>query len=182
MVKNPIFEKYIKTTHNSEFKKVPKRTWKSDNYKIYEVVLSSLLYRIVITSDCWKFLNGSHCFCATAHYIDDDWYLQKKIIGFIKFEFPHTATNLRHSLITSFPHSEFKEIFFHFFNNVSKNTTAIEHLKNYTTPILDGKLFHVYCFCHIINLYMQDGLKVFNESIVTLRNTISCIRSSSLRK
>lgn len=49
----------------------------------------------------------------------------------------------------------------------------IEILKIYTKPIYDRKLYHIGCVCHIINLYVQDGMKVVDESIHKLRNIIA---------
>ena len=45
------------------------------------------------------------------------------------------------------------------FDNASKNTAAIEILKNYLKPVLNEIFFHIRCICHIINLCVQDGLK-----------------------
>lgn len=57
-------------------------------------ILSSLSYKISITSNCWEGLSGNHYLFVITHYAHDKWTLQKKIIGFRKFEIPHTASNL----------------------------------------------------------------------------------------
>ena len=49
-----------------------------------------------------------------------------------------------------------------YFDNASENTAAIKILKNYLKPVLTGKNFHIQCICHIINLCVQDGLKIIN--------------------
>ena len=43
-------------------------------------------------------------------------------------------------------------------DNASNNTVAIELLKSHFRPVLNGKLFHIRCVCHIINL--RVGLNV----------------------
>ena len=51
------------------------------------VIFSSMPCKVSLTSDCWEALTGNHYICVTAHYIDSDWILQKRIIGFKFFSF-----------------------------------------------------------------------------------------------
>lgn len=74
------------------------------------------------------------------------------------------------------------KFFFIYLDNASKNIAAIEILKNYTSINLEGKLFHIRCHCHIINLYVQNELRIINESILKLRNTTSFLKYDGLRK
>ena len=50
--------------------------------------------RVALTSDCWEALIGFHYIIVTAHFIDSDWLLNKRIIGFKKFSFSHNDFNL----------------------------------------------------------------------------------------
>ena len=44
-----------------------------------------------------------------------------------------------------------------------------------------GKLFHI-CFCaHILNLIVQEGLKVLGNALDQIRNSIKYIRGSKTR-
>ena len=67
-------------------------------------------------------------------------------------------------------------------DNASENTAAIEILKNYFKHVLNSNIFHIRCVCHIINLCVQDGLKLINEYIGKLREVIVFIKSSGLRR
>jgi len=52
--------------------------------------LSSLSHKIA----CWEALNGDHYIFITAHFNDSDWLLNKKIIGFKIFSYPHNTPNI----------------------------------------------------------------------------------------
>ena len=138
---------------------------------------------IAFTSDYWEALNSFHYIVVTAHFIDSDWLLSKRIIGFKKILF------LIMVLILVRPLWKFLEIldlnlnlFLISVDNASNDTVAIELLKNYFRPVLNGKLFHIRCVCHIINLCVQDGLKCIDTYIQNLRNTILFIKSSDPRR
>ena len=54
--------------------------------------LTSLNAKIALTSDIWTASVGSLSFIAiTAHYIDNEWQLNKRIIAFRPFDFPHSG-------------------------------------------------------------------------------------------
>ena len=119
----------------------------------------------------------------TAHFIDVDWVLNKRIIGFRKFPHPHSAYNLSQLLFNvAKEYNIDSKIFSISLDNASENTAAIEYLKRYFRPILNGQLFHIRCVCHIINLCLQDGLSVVNIYINTLREVINFIRNSGPRR
>lgn len=124
-------------------------------------------------------MNGNHYFCTTCYYIDD-WHIQKGIKGFKKFEFHHAAQNLNQALLNVFSTFRIEIFFFHFFYIASENTGAIEILKTCTSHILGGKLFHIRCTCHIINLCVQGNLRVVDKSVHQLRNTIAFTKCSGL--
>lgn len=76
MAEDSVFEKYIKTKFNPEFKKISRKTCKSDSCKVYDkrkqiliAILSSLSYRITITFDCWECLNDNYYLYIIVNYI-----------------------------------------------------------------------------------------------------------------
>ena len=93
------------------------------------VIFSSMPCKVSLTSDCWEALTGNHYICVTAHYIDSDWILQKRIIGFNFFPFPHNASNLSQvimKVVRDFGiDSKISNILF---DNASENIAAIEIL------------------------------------------------------
>ncbi|XP_060957925.1 zinc finger BED domain-containing protein RICESLEEPER 2-like [Cannabis sativa] len=47
--------------------------------------------------------------------------------------------------------------------------------------VLNGKMLHMRCVCHIINLIVGDGLKDVHTSISSIRNVVRYVRSSPAR-
>ena len=66
-----------------------------------------------------------------------------------------------------------KRVFTITLDKVSYNDTLVSHLKRHPSfrPYLPygGEFFHVRCGAHILNLIVQDGLKVINEVVYNLR-------------
>lgn len=64
------------------------------------------------------------------------------------------------------------------FDNASENTATTEYLEKHTRSIRDEKLFYVHCVCYIIDLFVQDGLKIDGDFVVKFRNIIMFIKYS----
>ena len=69
------------------------------------------------------------------------------------------------------------------FDNASANTASIPDLIKVCQSLLNGNFFHIRCACHILNLAVQDGLKVLNLHLKTIRNAIMLLwaRTSLMR-
>ena len=106
--------------------------------QILVAVLSSLSHKIALTSDCWEALNIYHYIVITMYFIDSDWVLNKKIIGFKKFPHPHNALNLSKIIMRVVRKYKIdSKIFTISFDNASENIAAVEILKNYLKPVLN---------------------------------------------
>ena len=81
---------------------------------------------------------------------------------------------------------KWKRVFTITLDNVSYNDTLVSHLKKHPSfrPYLPygGEFFHVRCGAHILNLIVQDGLKVINEVVYNLRESVKYVRGSDHRK
>ena len=68
-------------------------------------------------------------------------------------------------------------------DNASSNDVALVKLKEKMstspTSILDCENLYMRCVAHILNLIVQDGLQVYNESIDKVRNAVRYVRHSS---
>ena len=80
---------------------VSRNTCKADCLRIYnrekskiKSLLASIPGRICLTSDCWSSLTTDGYICLTAHFIDKDWNLQKKILNFCYLPPPHSGVAL----------------------------------------------------------------------------------------
>ncbi|GJU15775.1 retrovirus-related pol polyprotein from transposon 297 family protein, partial [Tanacetum coccineum] len=86
-----------------------RNTVKSDVFKIYDFkkqktmrILEKNASRIAITTDMWTSSNQKKGFMTiTAHYIDDNWNLQSRLMRFIYVPCPHTADVLANVLYES---------------------------------------------------------------------------------
>ena len=55
------------------------------------------------------------------------------------------------------------------FDNASNNNVAVGLLKDSFHPILNGRLLHIRCACHILNLSVQSGMTMLQEVIQKIR-------------
>jgi hypothetical protein len=46
------------------------------------------------------------------------------------------------------------------FDNASNNIKSIDYFTRALNPILDGRMFHQKCACHILSLTAKAGLKI----------------------
>ena len=88
------------------FRMVSRTTIKKDCMDIYEeqkVKLYSLLgtlnCRISLTTDMWTSNQNKGYFALTAHYIDDNWKLQKRILNFSAIDAPHIVVALSKAIL-----------------------------------------------------------------------------------
>ncbi|CAN1320638.1 Putative AC transposase [Linum perenne] len=80
------------------FKIVSRNTIKSDIIKVYNegkthimIELERTMSRVAVTTDMWTSNNNKRGFMVvTAHFIDDSWTLQNRILRFIYVPTPHT--------------------------------------------------------------------------------------------
>ena len=93
------------------------------------------------------------------HFVDENWIMNKNIIAFRALDYPHTSETLFNYIFNVFQEYDItSKIISITFDNASANTSAINMFKDQLHPILNGRLFHGRCVCHIINLIIQDGL------------------------
>ena len=78
-----------------------RNTCKSDILRMYskekvkiKSLLNSILGRISLTFDLWSSITTDGYICLTAHFIDKDWMLHKKILSFSSMPPPHNGVNL----------------------------------------------------------------------------------------
>ncbi|KAL5714914.1 hypothetical protein ACHQM5_016815 [Ranunculus cassubicifolius] len=179
---------------NQDIKLVSRNTAKADIVKIHgreKAKLKKLLHaipgRISLTSDLWTSIANDGYISLTAHFIDSDWKLQKRVICFSYMPSPHTGNKICekiHSLISDWGIE--KKLFSITLDNATSNLTFVSLLKsqlNLQNALLcDGDYFHIRCCCHIINLVVQFGLEVIDSSVVKIKESIKYFRGSQGRK
>ncbi|XP_023909364.1 zinc finger BED domain-containing protein RICESLEEPER 2 [Quercus suber] len=179
---------------NPDVKTISRNTAKLDVIKIYRREkenlkhdLKSIIGRFCLSSDLWSSPNANEYMVLIAHYVDKHWVLQKKVLSFSHVPPSCGGVILAERLLGLLKEWGIeKRVFTITLNNVSYNDTLVSHLKRHPSfgPCLSygGEFFHVRCGAHILNLIVQDGLKVINGAVYNLRESVKYVRDSDHRK
>ncbi|KAL0313343.1 UNVERIFIED_CONTAM: hypothetical protein Sradi_5733600 [Sesamum radiatum] len=112
----------------------------------------------------------------TAHFIDDNWILQNCTWRFAYVPAPHTAEVLADMLVEALMDWNVdRKVSTITVNNCTTNDVMINHLldKLPTNEMpLDGKVLHMRCCAHILNLIVKDGMDIIGSSIEKIHDSI----------
>ncbi|KAK9166202.1 hypothetical protein Scep_001393 [Stephania cephalantha] len=188
------YVKYSYTSLVPEIKCVSRNTSQADILKIYKRekrklfnLLQSLPGRVCLTSDMWTSIISDGYIILTAHYIDEDWVLQKKNLNFCFMPPPHSSVAIAEKISALLGSWNLdKKLFSNTLDNASANDTFVGIFKN-TLRIKDallvgGDFFHMRCCAHILNLMVQNGLKEIEKIIDKVRDSIKFVKRSQSRK
>ncbi|KAL0015504.1 hypothetical protein SO802_002573 [Lithocarpus litseifolius] len=157
------------------FKLISRNTLKSDIIKIYENEREKALKmtdkngsRMAITTDMWTSSNKKRGFMViTAHFIDQTWTLQSRVLRFVYVPSPHTKDVLAEVLVDCFLEWNIDRKF--------TNDAMIRLLLNKldtSSLMLGGSMLHMRCAAHILNLIVQDGLSLIGDGIEKIRDSV----------
>ena len=125
--------------------------------------------------------------CVTCHWISSDWKIHKRIIKFLMMESPHNAPSMFNALLKGIQEWNIEDKLFSItLDNAKVNNSMMVLLK--TTLLMkkmlpcEGKLFHIRCGAHVINLVVQDGLKKISSIVHNKRESVKYIKSSQAQK
>ena len=146
--------------------------------------MKSHCQRISLTTDSWTSIQRINYMAVTAHFIDDDWNLHKKIISFVPVT-SHKGEYIAKALESSVLEWGIKNVFTVTVDNASSNDTAIGYFKkkllSWGASSVRVQYLHMRCIAHILNLIVTDGLKEVNASVKKVREAIRYIRNSPQR-
>lgn len=133
--------------------------------------MDELSSKITLTTDIWTSDHQNFAYtCLTAHYVTNDWELKKKILAYRRIDYPYDGDHLFSfikDLILEWNID--KKLFSMVVDNATSNDVMVRLLKRWLHDqgllYLGGQLFHVRCSAHILNLVVQDGLKVIGSII-----------------
>ncbi|KAL5559950.1 hypothetical protein UlMin_036161 [Ulmus minor] len=174
MVDHEGFVKYSNTLQPM-FKVVSRNTIRSDILKMYkaEKVKATKLIeddkiRIDITTNMWTASNQKKGYMVVnAHYIDDSWILQSKILRFMYMPCPHNAETISDALIGCLMDWNVdRKLSTLTVDNCTTNDAAILIMKDKLFSsglMLSGGFFHMHCATHILNLIMKDGMSILDR-------------------
>jgi len=173
---------------------VTRNTLKADVQKMYsreKARIKSMLElspgRICLTSDLWTSIVTDGYLSLTAHFIDKDWVLQKRILNFCFMPSPHTGIALSEKLYALLCEWGIEDkVFTLTLDNASANDVSVDLLKNQLIEnnalISDGSFFHIRCCAHVLNLVVQEGLKDIDSVVKKIRESVKYVRGSQIRK
>lgn len=140
--------------------------------------------RVSLTTDTWTSIQNVCYMVLTAHFIDHEWKMQKRILNFCQIP-NHKGETIGKAIEMCLKEWGIEKVFAITVDNASSNNVAISHIKKrlqiWKTAICNGEFVHMRCSAHILNLVVGDGLKELNASIVAVRNAVRYIRASPAR-
>ena len=174
------------------FNLVSRTTITKDCINIYETerkklrfIFESSASCVCLTTDLWTSIQNLGYICLTAHYIDKEWILQKRIINFRVLPTPHRGEIIAQSVETCLLGWGIDKVNTLTVDNASSNDVAATSLKKRLVKrnglLLDGSMLHVRCFGHVLNLIVKDGIDEVNSAIVRIRDGVKYVRSSLSR-
>ncbi|GJS89440.1 zinc finger BED domain-containing protein RICESLEEPER 2-like protein, partial [Tanacetum coccineum] len=140
--------------------------------------------RVSLTTDGWTSGKKKSYMALTAHFIDNEWNLVKKVLNFRKLD-GHRGIDIGKGVESCLNEWGFDNVLSISVDNASANDSAIDFMKmilekNYNC-LLKGKWMHIRCAAHVINLIVQDGMKKVDNSIEGIRCAVKWIKKSGTR-
>ncbi|CAN7127878.1 unnamed protein product [Brassica rapa subsp. narinosa] len=143
--------------------------------------------RVSLTTDIWVAPTTSYSYMViTAHWIDRNWDMQKRIISF-KPVTDHKGETIAEQLSQCLVDWGIEKVFTVTVDNAKANDRALriftESCRELGPDALvkGGALLHMRCCAHILNLIVKDGLSEVKESVMGIRNAVKYVRSSGTR-
>ncbi|WOL08604.1 zinc finger BED domain-containing protein RICESLEEPER 2-like [Canna indica] len=117
----------------------------------------------------------------TGHFVDANWRLQKRVLNFVHIPPPHRGVEIADTIYKCLEEWGIEiKVYMLSVDNASNNDSAIQILKDTfsrsTKLICGGKLFHVRCCAHILNLMVQDGLSEVKHIIEDIHDSVMLIK------
>ncbi|XP_058776849.1 zinc finger BED domain-containing protein RICESLEEPER 2-like [Vicia villosa] len=147
----------------------------------------ALINRVSLTTDLqWSGEQRIGYMTVTGHFIDSKWQLHKRVLSFKNVPSPYSGEVLCRVLIKVMDDWGIRDkVASISVDNTSANDKCIARLKrDYSgrrNLPLDGKLFHVRCCAHILNLLVQDGLNMIKVYVDKIRNGVKYLLNSETR-
>nr|GMC49299.1 zinc finger BED domain-containing protein RICESLEEPER 2-like [Ipomoea batatas] len=174
------------------YERIGRTTTTKDCWSTYELEkkrvqgLLNSVDKITITTDIWTSNQNIQYMVITAHFVDMDSKLQKRVLNFVEVLPPHTSTCVCDAIYKCLQGWGITEkVWTITVDNASYNDSAVRLLNDslsfHTTLPLDGKLFHVRCCAHILNILVQDGLSEIKSIIENVRDIVKYISASPQR-
>lgn len=158
--------------------------YRKERQKVYEMV-NNFHGRINLSVEMWSSLENGEYLCLTAHYIDEDWKLQKKIMNFVTLDPSHTEDMLSEVIIKCVTDWNIdSKLFALTFDDCSIDDDIVLKIKDrisQSRPLLNhGQLFDVRSAAHVLNSIVQDATEALRDVIQKIQGSVRYVRSSEV--
>jgi hypothetical protein len=101
----------------------------------------------------------------TAHFFDENWKLQHIVLDVHYLPYPHTGETIQELLMAIIDEYGIGTKFLAIStDNASTMVKAIDLLKVEMHQKYNHVIYHIHCAAHILNLAIQDGMKVMFDN------------------
>ncbi|KAF3960846.1 hypothetical protein CMV_014475 [Castanea mollissima] len=181
-VKNlqPLFE----VVPNNSVEQACMEIYGKEKLKVYETI-NKLHGRINLSVEMWSSPENVEYLCLTAHYIDEDWKLQKKILSFVTLDSSHTEDMLSDVINKCLMDWDVdRKLFALTFDNCSTDDDIVIRIKeqiSHKRPLLStGQLYDVRSAAHVLNSIVQDAMEALREVTQKIRASVKYVKSSQV--
>ncbi|CAI9261935.1 unnamed protein product [Lactuca saligna] len=122
----------------------------------------------------------------TGHFVDSNWHLQKRVLSFIHLPPPHRGLEIADNLYKCLKDWCIEnKVFTISVDNASNNDSTVRILSETFSRVkklpCGGKMFHVRCCAHILNLMVKDGLSRIGHIIEDIHDSVTFINQNESR-
>nr|XP_017225248.1 PREDICTED: zinc finger BED domain-containing protein RICESLEEPER 2-like [Daucus carota subsp. sativus] len=183
----------MQKTGMPEWEKISRNTIKNDCVSVYELEKKKLktvlknVNKISLTTDMWKSGNQKiEYMVITGHFVDSEWKLQKRVLSFIHLPPPLRGIDIADGIYKCLKEWGIEsKVYTITVDNAAKNDACLRNLKDTFSRnkklLCGGKLFHVRCTAHILNLMVQDGLSKIKHVIRDIHDSVNFLNISEAR-
>jgi hypothetical protein len=192
MMEHELFNKFMKAC-TPHWKKISRATLKGNCMAAYlsekkkiKVMLDGV-EKVNITTDMWTSSQRVSYMVVTWHYVDLDWFLQKRILNFLNVPPPHSGVVIADALRKCFIEWGIGDkVLTITVDNARANDSAIRIIKDdfelRNELDVGGRLFHVRGCAHVTNLLVQAGLAEIGDIVDSVRQRIKYVVASELKE
>ncbi|KAL4302404.1 hypothetical protein GQ457_10G016050 [Hibiscus cannabinus] len=153
-----------------------------ERQKVHDM-LSKLQGRINLAVEMWSSTENSSHVCMTAHYVGDDWKLQKKILNFVTLDSSHTDDMLSEVIIKCLMDWDIEsKLFAVTFDDFSTTDDIVPRIKEQVSEnksrLINGQLLDVRSAAHVLNSVVQDAMEALRVVIQKIRGSVQYVKSS----
>lgn len=132
-----------------------------------------------------KYYDDSYI-CVTACFVDADWNMQRRVVGFRLLEFPDDVPSVAGTIASCFHDLDVeKKVMSITFDNTLDDASMASSLRTLLhdeDQLCDGELCRIHCCTDILNSTVKAGLVLIDDVIAKIRQGIHYINYSSVRK